>query len=370
MNITRTIKYWNKQQIGTRICARFLLWILLSAVVLSCDTDPYQSQWFDEEALTIHQYLQANQKEYSKFSKLLEKGRLLGTLGAYNPYEDGYTLFLPTDEAVDRFISRNEKYENFDDLLQDTSFVYTFTRYHTINRKIHTDKFPDGALTDLTLTGNRLVTGVYTDSETDNPLIKINNVAPVVKSNLEMTNGYIHVVSEVLQKVEISGYDWLQQQDEYSILAQAMEYSRIRQKMWMNTYTIFAEQDSIYRNNGILNLDDLLNHIAPPGASGSAKTNALFKFAAYHIMSGEFYLNDFSWGTKGYWTMDNKPVTVKVGLDIRINPGLINYGMEISDSGDTTVIDYIEPIWDDCNILTRTGPVHSISNLLTSEPLP
>ncbi len=372
MNAIRIFTFWNKQLIWIRkhIKIKFMAYsVMLAAVVSSCDSDPYGTQWFDEEALTIYQYLQANQTEYSKFCKLLEKGKLLGTLGAYNPYEDGYTLFVPTDEAIDKFIEQNGKYENFDELLQDTSFIYTLTRYHTLNKKLHTDKFPDGALYDRTLTGNRLVTGVYTNTEGDIALIKINNSAPVIKSNIDLTNGYIHVISEVLQKVEISGYDWLQQHDEYTILAQAMEYCRIRQKMWMDKYTILAEHDSIYSRNGILNLEDLLNRIAP-GASTSGKTNALFKFSAYHIMSGELYLNDLNWGSKGYWTMDNKPVTINVGLDIKINPGVVNYGNEISESGDTIVIDYISPVWEDSNILTGTGPVHSISNLLLSEPLP
>ena len=84
------------------------------------------------------------------------------------------------------------------------------TRYHTLSRKVHTDEFPDGALNDGTLTGDRLIIGFF--QEGNNHLIMVNNEAPVVRSNLKMTNGYVHIVSEVLHKSEIPGYNWLQQQ--------------------------------------------------------------------------------------------------------------------------------------------------------------
>ena len=97
---------------------------------------------------------------------------MLNPLWGYNPYGDGYTLFLPTDEAIDQFIQQNEDYENFEELLMNTSFIYTLARYHTVKRRIYTDEFPDGALKDSTLTGERLTIGFYTDG--DNQIIKVN----------------------------------------------------------------------------------------------------------------------------------------------------------------------------------------------------
>jgi hypothetical protein len=96
------------------ITVRFLIsWILLYVVMTSCESDPHDSNWFGEGTLTISQYVEANQKEYSKFYRLLERGKLLSTLYAYNPHGDGYTLFLPTDEAIDQFIGQNPKYGSF-----------------------------------------------------------------------------------------------------------------------------------------------------------------------------------------------------------------------------------------------------------------
>jgi uncharacterized surface protein with fasciclin (FAS1) repeats len=371
MYILRIIRYWSNQLIGIR--RRIMTWffiqlMILSSVMTSCKSDPYGSNWVDEGSLTISQYLEKNQEEYSKFFRLLDEGKMLGTLYAYNPYGEDYTLFLPTDEAIDNFIEQNQDYGNFEELLKDTAFIHMLTRYHTVNRKVHTDEFPDGALNDRTLTGDRLVTGFYTDG--DNQLIKVNNSARIIKSNLKMTNGYIHVISEVLQQAEISGYDWLQQQDDYSILAKAMELSGIRKRLGWVKYTILAEHDSIYHRSGINNIEDLIDRVATPGKPYSDKTNSFYQFTAYHILNREFYLNDLDWGSKKYQTLGSVLLTINVGLEIQINPGVDIYGIKISESGDTTAIDYIRPVWENSNILTGTGPIHSISDVLYFKPLP
>ena len=371
MNILRLIKYWGIRGTGFRKSGmiRLLIQCLTVSVVLnSCKSDPYGINWIDEDSLTISQYIERNKEEYSKFYRILDKGKLLTTLYAYNPYGEGYTLFLPTDEAIDQFIQQNKNYENFEELLKDTSFIQMLTRYHTINRKVHTDEFPDGALIDMTLTGDRLVTGFFTDS--DNQLIKVNNSARIVKSNLKLNNGYIHVISKVLQKIEVSGYDWLQQQDDYSILAQAMELSGIRKRMAWNKYTIFAENDSVYHRIGINNINDLINRVATPGLPYSDLKNSFYQFSAFHILEREYYLNDLYWGIKNYRTLGSNQLTIDYGVKVRINPGIDTYGIVSSGSGDTTVIDYIRLIWESCNIPATTGPVHSISNVLYFKPIP
>lgn len=367
----RVTRYWHNQLIAIRgsVAIRFLiLWWVLSAVTTSCESDSNTPDWVDDGHSSISQYLEKNKTEYSKFYTLLVDGNMLSTLYAYNPYGDDYTLFLPTDEAIDRFIQQNGKYESFDELLKDTASVNFLVRYHTLNRKVHTDEFPDGALIDSTLTGDRLIAGFYTDG--NNQVIRINNAVPIIKSNLEMSNGYIHVISGVLQKAEISGYDWLQQQPDFSILAQAMKLSEIKKRLMWNKYTLFAEPDSVYHRYGIQNINDLINRIATPGMPLSNVPNAFYQFAAYHIVNGEYFLNDFYWGSRKYVTMGGQLLTIYVGQEIRINTGVDTYGTTTSESGEKTVLDYIRPVSEGCNILTRTGPVHSISDLMYYKPLP
>jgi uncharacterized surface protein with fasciclin (FAS1) repeats len=329
---------------------------------------PIDSKWNKEESLSISQYLDKYRDEYSRFYRLLAEGRLLNTLYAYNPYGDDYTLLLPTNEAIEDFIQQHPGYDNFEELLSDTGFVKKFTRYHTISRKMHTDEFPDGALTDTTLTGDRLVTGFYTEG--NNQLIKVNNSAHILKSNQKMSNGYVHVISRVLQKPEISGYDWLQQQDGYSILAEAVRLSGIRNRLWWKKYTILAEHDSVYHRNGIHNIEELKTRIATPGMSLSNVNNAFYLFASYHFVGGEYYLNDFNWGNRKYQTMAGKLLPIHIGVEVKINQGVDTYGYKISSNGESIIIDYIRPVWEKSNIMTLTGAIHSISDVMSYQPFP
>lgn len=371
MKTVRGVRYCKNRIIGIQkpdIIRFFILWVILLALMPSCKTEPHSSTWFDENSLTISQYLKKNKNEYSKFYQLLDNGKMLSALYAYNPRGDGYTLFLPTNAAIDHFIQQNQQYGNFEELAKDTSFVKRLTRYHTLKRKLRTHEFPDGALIDSTLTGDRLVAEFF--AVDNNPIIKINNVAPIIRPNLDMSNGCIHVISEVLQPIDVSGYDWLQQQNEYTILAKAMELSGIQKKLKWDKYTLFAEPDSIYHRYGIHTVEDLIVRIASPGVPLSNITNSFYQFTSYHLLKGEYYMNDFHWGSKDYFTLSNQLLTISIGQIIKINPGVDTYGMIVSESGDTTEIDYIRPILESCNIITRTGPVHPISDLMYYQPLP
>lgn len=360
------------QLLGFRkpVITGFLVYLMMLSVILSsCKTDPHESNWINENSLSISQYLEINQKEFSKFHKLMSESKLLNTLYAYNPYGTDYTLFLPTNEAIDNFIKQNQKYTSFEELVKDTGFIKKLVRYHTINNQLHTDEFPDGALMDKTLTGDRIVTRFYTDGI--NQIIKVNNAASVTKPNLKMTNGYIHVISGVLQKTEISGYDWLQQQDDYSILAEAVKLSGLKSRLWWTKYTVLAEHDSIYRKNGIHSVEELIARIATPGMQLTNRQNTFYLFAAYHFVGGEYYLNDFSWGIKKYTTLaSGESLPVDVGVEIKINTGIDAYVYNVSNTGQTTFINYIRPVWEKCNIMTGTGAIHSIADVLFYEPFP
>lgn len=345
-----------------------LLFFFLAPAFFSCETEPSESDWFKNENLTICEYLDLYQSDYSKFNRLLTEAGLLNTLCAYNPHGDGYTLFLPTDSAIKRFILESEEYASFEDLLLDTNFTDTLARYHILNNKVHSDAFPYGALTDSTLTGERLTVGFYTSGE--NPLFKVNNDASIVHPNLKMLNGYIHVVTGVLQHATVPGYDWLQQQDQYSILAEAMERSGIRNHLWFEKYTILAEHDSVYQRYGVNDAEDLVARLGTPGMPLTDRENSFYQFTAYHILNKDLYLNDLREGTETYRTLAYERVRIDVGMDIRINPGIDDYGISIAENGDTLLINYIGLSWEACNIMTATGPVHTVAELLVAQPFP
>ncbi len=371
MNLVRIYTYLLKWPFGDKKPIEYMLLFqltILSFLVISCDTDPYGTHWEGTDNLTICQFLEKNKEEYSKSYQLLVESKMLSPLCGYNPYGEDYTLFLPTNDAIDRFILQNENYNSFEEMLQDTGFINQLTRYHTLKKRVHSNEFPDGVLQDSTLSGDRIAVGFFIVN--DSAQIKVNNVAPIIKANLEMTNGNIHVISEVLEKPDFSGYEWFQKQSDYSILARAMELSGIKYRLWWKKYTIFAEHDSVYHRNGIYRIEDLINRVATPRLAYTNPSNAFYKFAAYHMVGGEYFLNELKWGNHKYVTMAGKNMMIDAGHEIRINPGVETYGSIISESGDTTRIDYVRPVWAACNFITNTGPIHSISDIMSYEAFP
>lgn len=347
--------------------------ILLAGSLLfsSCKKDTIQTGFFDENVLSIATFLEKNQEEYSKYWEIIQTTGLFHTLNAYNPNGDGFTLFLPSDDAFDRYIQQNDEYASFDELLADFDFVWLLSRYHLVNRMLLSNEFPYGSLPDSTSTGDFLTIGI--EVKGDSSHYTVNNVAPVAELDIETTNGYIQVISEVLEPISYNSYDWLRNVEGYSILSSALEFSGLKDTMDIyrtsstgelvkNAYTVFAEHDSIYARNGIHTFDDLVDRYHTPGYELDDPDGGLYQFAAYHLLEGSYFLDAFE-GTSNYNSYAVYPVSVSAGLDIKLNAGVDSFGIEITGS-DTTLINYIEVYYQESNVNTKNGPIHFVNEIM------
>ena len=349
------------------------LWIVtttLALVILSCDRDS-EKVFFEEDLVGISDFITNNKDTYSRFYDIMITGEMTNALNAFNPFGNNFTLFLPTDDAFDRFIQNSKKYSSFNDLLNDIDFVRELGRYHVVNMELKSHDFPYGALPDTTATGDLLTIGF--NSSLDTTIYKVNNVAPIVEVNLEMLNGYIHVISEVLEPVGFTGYEWLQENEGYSILSEAFKLAGLADTLGLyrqtgnnqlvkNKYTILAEHDSIFGRYGINSIDDLVAKYATPGLDYTDPMNGLYQFAAYHVLEGAFFLVDFE--TSGnYNTMGNFPININTGLEIQINTGVDTFAMVYSET-DTSAITHISLFYQSSNILTKSGSIHLLTEVM------
>ncbi len=359
------------------ILTRNILLLLVAGFLLftssSCKEEKIADiGFFDENVLSVSTFLEKNKEEYSKYWQIVEKTDLFATLNAYNPFGDGYTLFLPTDAAFDRYIElHKDKYSNFESLLADQEFVNLLGRYHIVNRSMRTTDFPFGALPDTTATGDFLTVGIEVDG--DSSFYKINSTAPLVIYDIETTNGYIQVIDEVLEPISFSSYEWLDNMKGYSILAQAFEYSGLKDTMGItrysstgkiikNSYTVLAEHDSIFNRNGIFTFEDLVAKYHTPGYALNDPDGGLYQFAAYHLLEGRYFLDDFS-GSSNYNTYALYPVSITAGLDIRINTGVDSFGV-VTSGTQPLIINYIGLFYNESNVNTKNGPIHLIDQIM------
>jgi uncharacterized surface protein with fasciclin (FAS1) repeats len=363
--------------------------IILIAVALLCNQcedifsskSDIQAGFFDEDVISITKYVNDSSNAFTKFSQVLKAVHMEDALSSYNPAGSNFTLFLPSDKAFDRFINANDSYSDFNELLEDTELLISLARYHVLMQELKTNDFPFGALPDTTASGDYLTMGFEFGYDSindeilyDSTVYKVNNVAPIIEANIDLTNGVIHVISEVLEPVVLSSYEWILKEDGFSIITAALQktgicdlmglyYTSEEGKVLDNVYTLLIEHDSIYNKNGIYSIDDLISRIVGDSESSdyTDMDNPLYQYTAYHILENRYFLDAFE--SSNYNTFANFPVAVNADLDIRLNTGGQIYDTLVVNS-DTAVINYISVLFNASNVLTKNGAIHFVNQML------
>lgn len=337
--------------------------------------------FFDEDIISITKFINENQQSYSRFDTLLKVTNIDKALNSYNPNGNNFTLFLPTNEAFNNYITNHSDYDDFNDLLNDKEFAFALVRYHIVMGEIQTSFFPYGALPDSTASGDYLTIGFDFGYDTltnevlyDSTVYKVNNEAPVVLPNIKLINGYVHVIDRVLEPPVLNSYEWLNKKEGFTIISKAFEITGLKDAMGIfretesgrtvpNVYTLLVEHDSVYHKNDIYTLDDLIDRIVddPDRRNYQDEDNPLYQYAAYHILENRHFLDAFI--TSNYNTFATFPVKIDAGLELRINRGKRVYDTLVQGS-DTTFVDYINVFYNLSNVLTKNGAIHFIDQML------
>ena len=351
---------------------RFIYLIIVAALaagMYSCDPDePIQADFEDVITITAYDYVAGNDSLFSKFNAILKAGNLDKTMSAYNPNGNGYTLFLPTNDAIDQFIAESSRFSSFENLLADKEYVAAMARFHVVNQRIITNDFPFGALPDLNLAGQYLTMGFEIGE--DSSFYKVNNVAPISIGNIEVSNGWVHVITKALEPVTYTTYGWLKQNPDFSIFAAAVEatgfeetLSRIivRDTISLSPITLFVEPDSVFHRFKIFSFDDLAKLVSPYNSDYTDDYNPLYNFVGYHLLSGNLFLSDFEENQTNYSTYGDNPVNIN-GFNIDLE--ILGKDSIITLTNDTIVNKYVTFYYDYSNILTQSGTVHLVNQLI------
>jgi len=355
-----------------------IIYLLAFVIALSysCEEPPvYEADFEDVEEMTIYDYIVDNEEDFSSFLSILEKGGIDKTLSAYNPEGLGYTLFLPTNEAISNFIDENDSYSSLSDLLNDLDYVEEFGRYHVVKLGIHSNEFPFGALPEFTFTEDLLTVSFIIEPDTS--YYKINNQAPVIFQDVELSNGYIHIIGKSLIPITFTSYDWLEQNPELSIFKSVIDATGFQEIIDVNLkdktveprpITMLVEPDSIYKKHGIYTFEDLVALISPDNSDYTSASNPLHGYAGYHLIENTWFLNDFVENIPtNYITHSEVPLFINGrGLEIAINKA-----KEVFDTlviqGDTVIIDYVGFLYDESNVITQSGAIQFINQVLKQQ---
>ncbi|WP_072999411.1 fasciclin domain-containing protein [Mariniphaga anaerophila] len=352
----------------------YFLILVIAAGTFSCNDPDLEASFEDLEKLTIYDYLMENEEDFSSFISILEKGGVLKTLSAYNPNGIGYTLFAPNNDAINQFVTESDQFSSVNDILSDESYAATFSRYHIVNEGVHSNEFPFGAFSEQTLSGDYLTVSFVIEADTS--YYKINNQAAVNKPNIETSNGYVHHLEVALIPITFTSYQWLENNAAFSIFKQAIDLTGLKPLIDFNTkeeetkqaVTVLAEPDSIYEKFGIFSVDDLAAVVSPNNSDFTNSANGLYNFVAYHFLTGSYFLDDFVDENTNYNTMSEIPLNINgLGIDIEINPGKEMFDTIVHQVGDTTFVDYVGVLYDESNVITQSGAIHFINQLMKQQ---
>ncbi len=329
-----------------------------AAIFLStgCKQEPPIEVFYEEDQLLISAYLEEHSDKFSSLLRVLEITGLKNTLNAYGHY----TFFAPDNEAFNEFCLQSGK-NSVDEY--DRDFLVTMVRYHLLNKEIESSYFKDGVITDTTYSGDYLV---ITLSEGGLDSIHVND-ALVRDRDIHLENGLIHTIDKVLAPKIGSVFGRIQELEDYSIFTQALEISGLADTLDLvridlnddifirSRFTLFAESDDIFNAGGIYSAGDLVEKYSDTG-DPSGKEDGFYKFMAYHIVPGLFYLNNID--SLNYSTLaQNFLINVKLKDNVYLN-------WHAEQQQGQTVEKFISVITAESNQQAKNGVLHRIDRVM------
>ncbi|MCB0652167.1 MAG: fasciclin domain-containing protein [Saprospiraceae bacterium] len=299
----------------------FVFLLFCSMVITSCVKEHLETRFFSEDELTITAYLESNEEEYSMLLDLLDRANFKNAFNAYGTY----TMFIYSNSALSAYLE-SKGYASVADMSIEEA--QTLVRYHALNSVITSSSLGFGKLPVKNLEDDELVSSF---DSTGLQGIIINRESRVLKRDIELSNGILHVIDRTLDPITNSIVQEMEEKGGYSIFLQAAQatgfydvlndiYDTLQTgEVQRKYFTVFAESDVIFKAQGINDFDQLKNLYNNGINNPSDPGDSLYQFMANHIIPEKsIFLKDFSTGN--YQTFQGQLINFVVDQDFRINP--------------------------------------------------
>lgn len=277
------------------------------------------------DVVNITGYLDAHPDSFSEFRQMLTIADCDRFLSAYG----NYTLFLPTNDAVDAYLKQINKASVSD---MDPKVVTDIVRFHILNDSLYTISFTDGKLPVLTLYGQYLTTGATNTGGASQ--ITVNRQAHIVQSNIRAGNGVIQVIDHLLVPAQYTVAQLIENDPRYTIFTQALKATGFYDSLnilpasnpdsltrWQ---TVLAESDSAIQAAGFPDFDALQAAYSNTGNPRNPD-DSLHLFIGYHILYGANYLADIVSAASFTTRAPSQVITTKeINDSILINDDVFN----------------------------------------------
>ncbi len=301
---------------------KFALLVLpLSLAIGACDDDD-GPMGMDDNNGTIVEVAQ-NAGSFSTLLTALDAAGLTSALEADGPF----TVFAPTDEAFANIAS-----ETLASLLADTEQLAAVLTYHVVPGRIPASDV-------VNLTQATTLNGKSVSISLDGGSVKIDN-ATVTATDIEASNGLIHVIDQVLLPEPIEDIVQLAKNAGiFSTLVTAIEAAGLGDAlMGEGPFTVFAPTDDAFAAIDPEVLGDLV-----------ADTELLTAVLTYHVLPGLFLAENIITRTDlNTLNGDHLPVMVEDGM-VKVGGATVTATDILATNGVVHIIDQVilpEPIAD------------------------
>ena len=314
------------------------LTILLILALFACTDDIDKSNRYTFTGETVADYMLNRSEKYSHFINLLKRAGLLSLLNTYGQY----TLFLPDNEAVEKYIQEQDSIywatKDSDNpvwtgvtspLVEDLSdsMAVVLANTHIVEGCFSTSNLGEGSVAQWNFDNHYL--GINYVVEGENYYIMINNYSRIMTRDEYVENGIIHTLDKAINPASFSLPGHIGRYNYFSLFSAALKltglgdsllkyndnsyvapekYSISGNQLYIPEdyvsipenkfyrYTAFVETDEVFRKQGIENIDDLVAFAekwygTEDRGNFESPRNALNKFVAYHIIEGEYPSN-------------------------------------------------------------------------------
>lgn len=374
-----------------------LLFVAMTAGAIgfqACSDDVDEGAYYTFTGDTVCSYVE-NDPQYSIFAELMHSTGTDAVLSTYGHY----TVFLPNDEAFEKYFRENNL--TLDELSFDERRTIVYN--HVIDSP-STDylsaNFEEGALAEPSMSDNFFVISFRGDEDVAGLQIYVNKTVMIIERDIEIHNGVIHrvngvvspnkdLVCDILTLPEIVGDD-----QTFNLFSEALQLTHLADSLkgtydldyvcptsnahltvagWDGLlpetkrygYTVFAEPDDVYAKNGIYTIDDM-EAVARKYYDNSSddytdRGNALNQFVAYHLLDRQMSTNSFLYNGRNTApnSMKDRHEFYETMREFYLLK--INVGPQINTRRDGTYVGLDE---SKSNLSATNGYVHSLTDLL------
>ncbi len=343
---------------------RFLCLLALVLSLFACREEIDKSNRYTFTGETIADYILNRSENFTHFIRILKQAEMFGLLSTYGQY----TLFLPTNEAVEKFLieqdslywaTRNDNvpYEtgitspHIEDLSDSMATVIAKT--HLIEARYPMAEMSEGTLHRRNFNMRSL--GISYKVVDERFYIMINNRSAIIDGDNEVENGIVHVVDRAINPTSRNVPGLIDEYKYFSLFSAALKETGLQDSLLLDRdenyvpidynamgfggsneaprmvidtkffkYTAFVEPDDVFNSQGIYTLDDLKAFAekwygTEDRDNPKSTHNALYKFVAYHLVPRELAYNDIvfhniRYSTKYSGNFDSELLMVK-GFD-------------------------------------------------------